>query len=62
MQKEYQTHFAYRLLAPNVFNMLLIVLLQLHVFCVFCVVFFNGPFGVPELKCTYLLTYFLHKL
>ena len=30
MQKEYQTHFAYRLLAPNVFNMLLIVLLQLH--------------------------------
>ena len=29
----------------------------LHVFCVFCVFFFYGPFGVPELKCTYLLTY-----
>ena len=26
-------------------------------FCVFCVFFFYGPFGVPELKCTYFFTY-----
>ena len=37
------------------------VLCMFACLCVFCVFFsfFYGPFGVPELKCTYLLTYLL---